>query len=177
MRFRSSVILAGLIAWALAGSVGRGTSADSPPDTRVVAQQAQRAVLVTGASSGIGLKITEHLAAKGYFVFASLRRRMEENSRTFEGSLFEEQLRGMFSGPDDRSQYKEPDEVAEAVLDFMSDENPKRRYLVVPNQREAEITIRQAIQELVQLNERHAYSYDRQSLIAMLDEALQASGR
>jgi len=330
MRFRSSVILAGLIAWALAGSVGRGTSADSPPDTRVVAQQAQRAVLVTGASSGIGLKITEHLAAKGYFVyagarsardlrrldamenvqsirldvtiqeeidaavetvtkagrglyglvnnagvavvgplieieeddlrfqldvnvygpyritkafspliirekgrittigsisgilagafsgpysmskhaveaftdalaaemalldvqvsvvepgnyqsriFASLRRRMEENSRTFEGSLFEEQLQDMFSGPDDRSQYKEPDEVAEAVLDFMSDEHPKRRYMVVPNQREAEITIRQAIQELVQLNERHTYSYDRESLIAMLDEALEASGR
>ena len=110
-------------------------------------------------------------------IFASLRRRMEENSRTFEGSLFEEQLQGMFSGPDDRSQYKAPDEVAEAVLDFMSDENPKRRYMVVPNQREAEITIRQAIQELVQLNEGHTYSYDRQSLIAMLDEALEASGR
>lgn len=57
------------------------------------------------------------------------------------------------------------------------DENPKRRYMVVPNQQEAEITIRQAILELVQLNEGHVYSYDRESLIAMLDEALAASGR
>ena len=33
------------------------------------------------------------------------------------------------------------------------------------------------IAELVQLNERHTYSYDRESLIAMLDEALEASER
>lgn len=62
-------------------------------------------------------------------------------------------------------------------MDFLSDPSPKRRYMVVPNQREAEITIRQAIPELVQLNERHAYSYGGASLIAMLDEALEASGR
>ena len=91
--------------------------------------------------------------------------------------MFEEQLKSRFSGPEDRSQYKEPDEVAEAVLHALFDENPKRRYMVVPNQREAEITIRKAIQELVQLNEGHKYSYDRESLIEMLDEALVASGR
>ena len=104
-------------------------------------------------------------------------RRMEANNQTFEGSLFEERLKGMFRGPADRSQYKEPDEVAEAVLHALFDENPKRRYMVVPNQREAEITIRKAIEELVQLNEGHTYTYDRASLIAMLDEALAASGR
>ncbi len=46
--------------------------------------------------------------------------------------------------------------------------------MVVPNQREAEITIKKAIEELVQLNEGHKYSYDREQLIAMLDEALAA---
>jgi NAD(P)-dependent dehydrogenase (short-subunit alcohol dehydrogenase family) len=35
--------------------------------------QAQKAVLVTGASSGIGRRITEVLAAKGYFVYAGAR--------------------------------------------------------------------------------------------------------
>ncbi|HSK20668.1 MAG TPA: SDR family NAD(P)-dependent oxidoreductase, partial [Longimicrobiales bacterium] len=35
---------------------------------------AQRAVLVTGASSGIGLKITERLAAEGWFVYAGARK-------------------------------------------------------------------------------------------------------
>ena len=34
----------------------------------------ERAVLVTGASSGIGRKITERLAAQGYFVYATARK-------------------------------------------------------------------------------------------------------
>lgn len=72
----------------------------------------------------------------------------------------------------DRSQYKPPDEVADAVLQFLTEPAPKRRYMVVPNQREAEITIRKAVEELVQLNEGHAYTYDRDALVKMLDEAL-----
>ncbi|MEZ5458077.1 MAG: SDR family oxidoreductase [Steroidobacteraceae bacterium] len=74
----------------------------------------------------------------------------------------------------DRSRFKEPDEVAEAVQLALFEPNPKRRYLVVPDAREAEITIRKAIEELAQLNERHAYSYDRDTLVRMLDEALAA---
>ena len=34
----------------------------------------QQAILVTGASSGIGHKVTERLAADGYFVFAGARK-------------------------------------------------------------------------------------------------------
>lgn len=45
--------------------------ADIPP---VSANTPQKAVLVTGASSGIGLKITEVLAAKGYVVYAGARK-------------------------------------------------------------------------------------------------------
>ena len=37
-------------------------------------QTASKAILVTGASSGIGRKITEHLATKGYFVYATARK-------------------------------------------------------------------------------------------------------
>lgn len=42
----------------------------------LAAQQAtaQRAVLVTGASSGIGRKITELLASQGHFVYAGARK-------------------------------------------------------------------------------------------------------
>jgi NAD(P)-dependent dehydrogenase (short-subunit alcohol dehydrogenase family) len=72
----------------------------------------------------------------------------------------------------DRSNYKEPDEVATAVERALFEPSPKRRYLVVPNQEEAEITIRKQIEQLVQLNERQPYSYDRAALIKMLDEAL-----
>jgi NAD(P)-dependent dehydrogenase (short-subunit alcohol dehydrogenase family) len=72
----------------------------------------------------------------------------------------------------DRSRYKPPDEVAEAVEHALFEPNPKRRYMVVPNQQEAEITIRKQIEQLVQLNEGQPYTYDRNALVKMLDEAL-----
>jgi NAD(P)-dependent dehydrogenase (short-subunit alcohol dehydrogenase family) len=79
---------------------------------------------------------------------------------------------GTTSRMTDRSQYKPPDEVADAVLQFFTEPAPKRRYMVVPNQREAEITIRKQIEELAQLNEGHPYTYGRDELVKMLDEAL-----
>jgi NAD(P)-dependent dehydrogenase (short-subunit alcohol dehydrogenase family) len=72
----------------------------------------------------------------------------------------------------DRSLYKSPDEVADAVKMALFEPEPKRRYMVVPNAYEGEITIRKAIQELVELNEGHAYTYGRDALVQMLDEAL-----
>lgn len=72
----------------------------------------------------------------------------------------------------DRSKYKKPDEVAAAVELALFEDQPKRRYMVVPEQREAEVTIRKQIEQLVQLNEGHAHSYDRDALVKMLDEAL-----
>ena len=72
----------------------------------------------------------------------------------------------------DRSMYKEPDEVAEAVEKALFEPGPKRRYMVVPDQHEAEVTIRKQIEQLVQLNEGQPYTYDRETLVKMLDEAL-----
>ena len=37
-------------------------------------ERPQKAVLVTGASSGIGLKVTEYLSANGYYVYAGARK-------------------------------------------------------------------------------------------------------
>jgi len=76
-------------------------------------------------------------------------------------------------GADDRARYKEPDEVAEAVLLSLFAENPKRRYMVVPDQGEADWTIKKAVRELVELNEDQPYAYDREGLIGLLDEALE----
>lgn len=72
----------------------------------------------------------------------------------------------------DRTKYKKPDEVAMAVEQALFESKPKRRYMVTPDQKEAEVTIRKQIEQLVQLNEGHAYTYDRAALIKMLDEAL-----
>ena len=75
----------------------------------------------------------------------------------------------------DRSRFKEPDDVAAAVAHSLFDASPKRRYLVVPVQDEADRTLRKVIAQLVELNEGHAFTLDRDTLVKMLDEALAKS--
>ncbi|HEV7606702.1 MAG TPA: SDR family NAD(P)-dependent oxidoreductase [Steroidobacteraceae bacterium] len=72
----------------------------------------------------------------------------------------------------DRSKYKQPDEVAAAAELALFEAAPKRRYMVTPDQNEAERTIKKQIEQLVQLNEGHPYTYDRDALVRMLDEAM-----
>jgi NAD(P)-dependent dehydrogenase (short-subunit alcohol dehydrogenase family) len=67
---------------------------------------------------------------------------------------------------------KEPDEVSDAAMHALFSESPHRRYMVVPDEGEADLTIRKAIEELVQLNNWGPYSYSRDQLVQMLDEAL-----
>ena len=61
MRKLSTVILTSLMTWSVA-------HAEKTTAT------AQKAILVTGASTGIGRKVTERLAADGYFVYAGARK-------------------------------------------------------------------------------------------------------
>ncbi len=68
--------------------------------------------------------------------------------------------------------YKEPDEVSAAFMHALFDDNPLRRYVVVPNAGEQEFTIRTKINELVQLNQWGPYSYSRDQLVELLDETL-----
>ena len=114
-------------------------------------------------------------------IVTSLLERMEARGQSSQDSRYQEEIEGMlnrFQGEGyDAAYYKEPDEVSQALLDFLTDDNPKQRYMVVPEERQAEITIRRAIAEMTQLNERQAYTYDRDELVAMLDEALAALER
>ena len=76
-------------------------------------------------------------------------------------------------GPDfDVSKLPEPYEVAVAVEHALFDPSPKRRYVVSPEPGIVEKTMRKQIEQLVQLNEGHRYTLDREALIKMLDEAL-----
>jgi len=99
--------------------------------------------------------------------------KMAEEEYAQEGSPWAENVKRLVEYGLDRSKFKEPDEVADAVEHALFDDNPKRRYMVVPNAGEAEATIRQVITELVQLNDGQPYEYSRDELIAMLDETLQ----
>jgi NAD(P)-dependent dehydrogenase (short-subunit alcohol dehydrogenase family) len=95
------------------------------------------------------------------------------NYRSEIGKTASERL-GVQTALADRSKYPEPDDVAAAVASFLVDANPKRRYLVVPVQKEAEMTIRKALQETVQLNQKQQFTYDRKALVEMLDAELAA---
>jgi hypothetical protein len=98
--------------------------------------------------------------------------RMSDDDYFDEGSYYAEEMKEWFSRPWDRSQYKGPEEVAEAAVDAMFGDSPVRRYMVVPSEEEAGWTIDKAIEELVQLNEWQAYSYTREQLIEKLDAAM-----
>jgi len=89
-----------------------------------------------------------------------------------KGSPFAEAYKEWLERDWDRGIYKESDEVAEAALHAMSSDKPLRRYMVVPEEKEAGWTIGKQIQELVQLNDWQAYTYSREQLIEKLDAAM-----
>ncbi len=102
--------------------------------------------------------------------------RMEKQGQSAEGSLFQKEIEGALKWMTvNLAQSGDPMEVAVAVRQALFEENPKRRYLVVPNQAQARGTIRAAIDKVAQLNQRHAFSFDRDELVLMLDKALQAN--
>lgn len=103
------------------------------------------------------------------------RKRLATKGVQNKETKYSEEWAGMSDSPEDRSQHKEPDEVAEAALHALFDDNPKPRYMVVPNQKEAGWTIGELVKELVEWNERQPYSYNREQLIEMIDAAMAAS--
>ncbi len=188
-----------------AGIATRGTLADMPPEEFDLTMQvnlygpyrvsrafapmiiaAKGRITTIGSISGIG--VTRDLMAYQMSKHAveaftdSLALQMQEQGvivnvvepGNYNSEIMRSALRRLNDTKNngDRSQYKEPDEVADAVEKALFDPNPKRRYMVVPNQGEAEWTIGHQIRQLVQLNEDQPYSYDRDGLIRMLDEAL-----
>lgn len=106
----------------------------------------------------------------------TLVRRMKARGFSPEGSRFaEEYQRFMKFFDDPQPRGGDPAEVAEAAWLALFEENPKRRYMVVPNAEQAQLTVGKAIEEAVQLNQRQKYGYSREQLIEMLDKALQAN--
>jgi NAD(P)-dependent dehydrogenase (short-subunit alcohol dehydrogenase family) len=68
----------------------------------------------------------------------------------------------------------EPDAVAAAVEDALFAQSPKRRYMVTPDQDQAMVTLQTALRRVAELNHGQKFSYSRDDLVKMLDEALDA---
>jgi NAD(P)-dependent dehydrogenase (short-subunit alcohol dehydrogenase family) len=62
-----------------------------------------------------------------------------------------------------------PDAVSATIEQALFEENPKDRYMVVPEQVEAGWTISQIIDELLSVNARHEHSYTRDELVEYID--------
>ncbi len=98
--------------------------------------------------------------------------REHEQAKAAGSEVTEEMSKAYEATAERELSYKEPDEVSTAFIHALFDDNPLRRYVVVPNAGEQEFTIRTKVTELVQLNQWGPYSYSRDELIVLLDEAL-----
>ncbi len=98
--------------------------------------------------------------------------RMKDRGYGGEGSYFEGRMDEVFAGFGDRSKYKPSDPVAAAFLAALDSEQPKRRYMVTPNQGEADMTLQAALRRVAELNSGHEFERSREELYEMLDRAL-----
>ena len=93
-------------------------------------------------------------------------------SDNLDQDLSDEQQAQILAAKESNEKLKEPDEVAEAVVHFLSSDSPRLRYMVVPEKSSADITIRTALWRAVQLNADQPYELSRDELVAMVDELL-----
>jgi NAD(P)-dependent dehydrogenase (short-subunit alcohol dehydrogenase family) len=89
-----------------------------------------------------------------------------------KGTPFEAAMQNFVRAMGNYDSYPQPDSVASAALHAFTAPQPRPRYMVVPAANQAAVTVRKAMEEMVQLNHGHQFSYDREALIKMLDEAL-----
>ncbi|MEM7691618.1 MAG: SDR family NAD(P)-dependent oxidoreductase, partial [Pseudomonadota bacterium] len=92
-------------------------------------------------------------------------------------SLWQQEIKrfSRFTQPD-RSHHADPRPVAETVADFMTTTEPKLRYMVTPNQQEANMTIRSALKRSAELNSQQTFEMSRDELVAVLDAILVEQG-
>jgi len=74
----------------------------------------------------------------------------------------------------DRSRFKEPHEVTDVIRHSLFSDNPRVRYMVVPDKKEAGWTIGASMRRLVQRNENQPHAFSRDELIKMLDDSIAA---
>jgi len=105
---------------------------------------------------------------------ASYCKRRKAQDSSFDDSLFEELSNDLASLCDDETPnpYPEPDRVADAVMDALFSEDPKEDYLAVSSSGQSDFVIRDFVQDLVEINRDYEYSYSRDQLVELLDDAL-----
>ncbi len=110
-------------------------------------------------------------------IMENMAQRLEAIDRGERQTQFRDEIARMASFvKTDRSHHADPLPVANAVLEFMTVEQPKLRYLVTPNKREADFAIRRSLEKVIELNRGHAYSLGNDELVQLLETLLADTG-
>lgn len=107
-------------------------------------------------------------------IMKNMKKRLALIEKESQPSLYTKEYKAMVDfTATDRSQHKAPIAVANAVVHAMTSDKPKLRYLVTPVQAETNYTVTSALQRAVQLNQGHAHSLNKETLISTLDGLLE----
>jgi NAD(P)-dependent dehydrogenase (short-subunit alcohol dehydrogenase family) len=120
---------------------------------------------------GVMVSVIEPGSYKSHIRRNSATRRLEQ-TKAAGGEVTDEMKKDYEATAERELSYKEPDEVSDAFMHALFDDEPLRRYMVVPDEEQQQMTIGTKVQELVQLNQWGPYSYTRDELVEMLDAAL-----
>lgn len=120
---------------------------------------------------GVSVSVIEPGNYQSHIRRSAAKRRMARVVAS--GGVITEAMEADYAATEERElSYKLPDEVTQAFLHALFDEQPLLRYVVVPNAGEQQYTINTKIRELVELNAWGPYSFTRDELVQMLDAAL-----
>ena len=100
-------------------------------------------------------------------------KRIETRDYWKEDTQYPEARKNTLEGLAKSGDGADPQAVADAALEIMTTDKPGRRYMVVPVEQQADITIRKSFQEALQMNQHHAFSYDSETLLKMLQEEIE----
>ncbi len=123
------------------------------------------------APHGVAVSVIEPGNYQSRIRRTSVSRRLEQVAAA-GGEITEEMKQAYEATAQRELSYKAPDEVTAAFKHALFADAPLLRYVVVPNADEQAWTIGTAINEVVQLNRWGPYSYSRDELVKMLDDAL-----
>ncbi|GAA6140136.1 hypothetical protein NBRC116583_38830 [Arenicella sp. 4NH20-0111] len=106
-------------------------------------------------------------------IMENMHKRLAKLKSNNQSTQYEDEYKRMVGfTKSDRSQHKDPQPVADAVVHALFSATPKLRYLVVPNAREAGYAIGGLMKKIAQVNADHEFSMTRDQLISILDAQL-----
>ncbi len=106
-------------------------------------------------------------------IMENMQKRLARVEKEDKPTLYEQEYQAMANFTlADRSRHKDPIVVAEAVVHALTAQNPKPRYLVTPVQRETDFTLRAALRKVVELNQGHEHSLDKDALLSLLESLI-----